>query len=55
MATMDPEKRDESPDLEGDDARLISTGHKPELKRVYTFWSLMGMCYLPNFAIGVVI
>jgi choline transport protein len=37
---MDPVK-DDSVELSHDESTLISLGHKPELKRTYTFWSLM--------------
>ncbi|KAI1608000.1 amino acid/polyamine transporter I [Exophiala viscosa] len=33
--------KDDSVSANNDEGRLISLGHKPELKRTYTFWSLM--------------
>ncbi|OAL26900.1 hypothetical protein AYO22_03844 [Fonsecaea multimorphosa] len=33
--------KDDSVGLSSDESRLISLGHRPELKRTYNFWSLM--------------
>ncbi|KIW96236.1 uncharacterized protein Z519_03304 [Cladophialophora bantiana CBS 173.52] len=33
--------KDDSVGLSSDESRLLSLGHKPELKRTYNFWSLM--------------
>jgi hypothetical protein len=31
--------KDDNVGLSGDESRLLSLGHKPELKRTYNFWS----------------
>ncbi|OQD75810.1 hypothetical protein PENDEC_c006G01890 [Penicillium decumbens] len=39
---MDPDKQ--SP-LEGDDAQLAAMGHKPELKRQFSTWAMLGLAF----------
>ncbi|KAJ6113388.1 hypothetical protein N7523_006705 [Penicillium sp. IBT 18751x] len=39
---MDVDKR---PPLEGDDAQLAALGHKPELKRQFSTWSMLGLAF----------
>ncbi|KAJ5141720.1 hypothetical protein N7526_002715 [Penicillium atrosanguineum] len=39
---MDVDKR---PPLEGDDAQLAALGHKPELKRQFSTWAMLGLAF----------